>query len=97
VDKHIAGIAPAASPCQPAALLRARTDARTAPPQILASDGVWDVMGREEAASRVLDALGEGRGPAAAAEQLVEDCVALAQGAPGGEADNTTAVVIMLR
>jgi serine/threonine protein phosphatase PrpC len=65
--------------------------------QLLASDGVWDVMGGEEAASRVLDALGEGRSAAQAAEQLVKDSVALAQCSPGGEADNTTAVVIMLQ
>jgi hypothetical protein len=54
-------------------------------------------MGGEEAASRVLDALGEGRSAAQAAEQLVKDSVALAQCSPGGEADNTTAVVIMLQ
>ncbi|GBF97075.1 phosphatase 2C-like [Raphidocelis subcapitata] len=63
---------------------------------VLASDGVWDVMEPREVVNRVMDSLSDGKGPAAAARQLVEDAIALAQGAPGGDADNTSAVVIAL-
>jgi hypothetical protein len=58
--------------------------------------GVWDVMDPSEVVNRVMDALSDGRGPAAAARQLVEDAVALAAGAPAGDVDNTSAVVISL-
>ncbi|KAI8462570.1 MAG: phosphatase 2C-like domain-containing protein [Monoraphidium minutum] len=63
---------------------------------VLASDGVWDVMDPREVVNRAMDALSGGAGARAAARQLVEDAVSLAQGAPSGDADNTSAVVIAL-
>lgn len=63
---------------------------------IIASDGVWDVMDAREAAHRVLDVLSAGGSAADAARQLVTDTVMLAEGSPDGDADNTTAVVVVL-
>lgn len=65
--------------------------------QIIASDGVWDVLDAHEAVSRVLDALSEDKTAAEAAQMLVADAVALAEGGPDGEADNTSAVVVLLQ
>jgi hypothetical protein len=58
--------------------------------------GVWDVMDPREVVNRAMDAISGGLGAAAAARQLVEDAVALAEGSPSGDADNTSAVVIAL-
>jgi len=66
------------------------------PKPTTASAGVWDVMDPTEVVNRVMDALSDGQGAALAARRLVEDAVALAEGAPGGDADNTSAVVIAL-
>lgn len=53
-------------------------------------------MEPREVVNRVMDVLSDGRGAAAAARELVDAAVALAEGAPGGDADNTSAVVIAL-
>lgn len=63
---------------------------------VVATDGVWDVMDPREAVNRAMDALSAGRGAAAAARDLVEAAVALQACGPGGDADNTSAVVIGL-
>lgn len=62
--------------------------------QIIASDGVWDVMDSREAANRVMDVISGGGSAAEAAQQLVQDTVMLAECSPDGDADNTTAVVM---
>jgi hypothetical protein len=53
-------------------------------------------MEPREVVNRVMDSLSCGRSAAQAARQLVEDALSLAEGAPGGDADNTSAVVISL-
>jgi hypothetical protein len=53
-------------------------------------------MDAREAAHRVLDVLSAGGSAADAARQLVTDTVMLAEGSPDGDADNTTAVVVVL-
>jgi serine/threonine protein phosphatase PrpC len=63
--------------------------------QIIASDGVWDVMDAREAANRVMDVLSGGGTAEEAARQLVRDTVMLAECSPDGDADNTSAVVIV--
>lgn len=63
--------------------------------QILASDGVWDVMDPREAANRVMDVISAGGSAEEAAQQLVRDTVMLAECSPGGDADNTTALVVV--
>lgn len=62
---------------------------------ILASDGVWDVMDPREAANRVMDVISAGGSAEEAAQQLVRDTVMLAECSPGGDADNTTALVVV--
>ncbi|GIL86703.1 hypothetical protein Vretifemale_14948 [Volvox reticuliferus] len=64
---------------------------------ILASDGVWDVMDGQEVVNRVMEAVGEGKTAAQAAKMLVQDAVDLGTNSPSGDADNTSAIVIMLR
>lgn len=56
----------------------------------LSPPGVWDVMDPREVVNRVMDTLSEGKGAACAARQLVEDAIALAEGSPSGDADNTS-------
>lgn len=63
--------------------------------QIVASDGVWDVMDPREAANRVMDVISAGGSAEEAARQLVRDTVMLAECSPGGDADNTTALVVV--
>lgn len=63
---------------------------------ILASDGVWDVMDGQEVVNRVMEAAGEGKSATQAAKALVEDAVELGLNSPCGEADNTSAVVVLL-
>lgn len=63
--------------------------------QILASDGVWDVMDPREAANRVMDVVSAGGSAEDAAKQLVQDTVMLAECSPGGDTDNTTALVLV--
>lgn len=63
--------------------------------QIIASDGVWDVMDAREAANRVMDVISGGGTADEAAKQLVQDTVMLAECSPDGDADNTSAVVIV--
>lgn len=65
------------------------------PVQIVASDGVWDVMDAREAANRVMDVISAGGTAEQAAQQLVHDSVMLAECSPGGDTDNTTALVIV--
>lgn len=62
-------------------------------PQIVASDGVWDVMDPREAANRVMDIISAGGSAEEAARQLVQDTVMLAECGPGSDTDNTTALV----
>ncbi|GIL51740.1 hypothetical protein Vafri_7664 [Volvox africanus] len=64
---------------------------------VLASDGVWDVMDGQEVVNRVMEAVGEGKTAAQAAKMLVQDAVDLGINSPSGDADNTSAIVIMLR
>lgn len=64
-------------------------------PQIIASDGVWDVMDAREAGNRVMDVVSGGGSAEAAAQQLVRDTLMLAECSPGGDADNTTALVLV--
>jgi len=61
--------------------------------QIVASDGVWDVMDPREAANRVMDVISAGGSAEEAARQLVQDTIMLAECSPGGDTDNTTALV----
>jgi serine/threonine protein phosphatase PrpC len=61
--------------------------------QIVASDGVWDVMDPREAANRVMDIISAGGSAEEAARQLVQDTVMLAECGPGSDTDNTTALV----
>ncbi|GLC73986.1 hypothetical protein PLESTF_001444800 [Pleodorina starrii] len=63
---------------------------------VLASDGVWDVMDGREVVNRVMEAVREGKSAAQAAKMLVQEAVELGVNSPGGEADNTSAIVIML-
>lgn len=63
--------------------------------QIIASDGVWDVMDPREAANRVMDVVSAGGSAEEAARQLVQDTVMLAECSPDGDADNTTACVVV--
>lgn len=63
--------------------------------QILASDGVWDVMDPREAANRVMDVISAGGTAEEAAQQLVHDTVMLSECSPGGDTDNTTALVLV--
>jgi serine/threonine protein phosphatase PrpC len=65
--------------------------------QVIASDGVWDVMSPREVVHRVMEAVAEGKDAAAAAQQLVADAVALAEVSPDGDADNTSAVVYLFQ
>lgn len=60
---------------------------------IVASDGVWDVMDPREAANRVMDVISAGGSAEEAARQLVQDTIMLAECSPGGDTDNTTALV----
>ncbi|KAG2498060.1 hypothetical protein HYH03_003821 [Edaphochlamys debaryana] len=62
---------------------------------VLASDGVWDVMDGQEVVNRVMDAAGEGKTAAQAAKMLVQDAVDLGINSPSGEADNTSAIVVL--
>eukprot|EP00882_Tetradesmus_deserticola_P018075 GHRQ01019398.1.p1 GENE.GHRQ01019398.1~~GHRQ01019398.1.p1 ORF type:complete len:322 (+),score=115.03 GHRQ01019398.1:568-1533(+) len=62
---------------------------------IIASDGVWDVMDAREAANRVMDVISGGGTAEEAARQLVRDTVMLAECSPDGDADNTSAVVLV--
>eukprot|EP00878_Enallax_costatus_P026766 GHUV01028757.1.p1 GENE.GHUV01028757.1~~GHUV01028757.1.p1 ORF type:complete len:339 (+),score=67.78 GHUV01028757.1:166-1182(+) len=62
---------------------------------IIASDGVWDVMDSREAANRVMDVVSGGGSAKEAAKQLVQDTVMLAECSPDGDADNTSAVVLV--
>lgn len=62
---------------------------------IIASDGVWDVMDAREAANRVMDVISGGGTAEEAARQLVRDTVMLAECSPDGDADNTSAIVIV--
>lgn len=64
--------------------------------QVVASDGVWDVMGTHEVVNRVMDVITAGGSADEAATQLVHDAVGLAVGGPHAEADNTSAVVMVL-
>lgn len=84
----------AAPPC-PALTLPA-CPARRPRVQLLASDGVFEVMGPDEAVNRVMDALTSGCSAQEAAQQLVTRAVDLALCGPGGDADNATAVVMAL-
>lgn len=61
--------------------------------QIVASDGVWDVMDPREAANRVMDVVSAGGTAEEAARQLVQDTIMLAGCSPGSDTDNTTALV----
>ncbi|PNH04301.1 putative protein phosphatase 2C 12 [Tetrabaena socialis] len=61
---------------------------------VLASDGVWDVMGPEDAVNRVMEAANEGKTAAQAAKMLVQEAVDLGISSPSGEADNTSAIVV---
>lgn len=61
--------------------------------QIVASDGVWDVMDPREAANHVMDVISAGGSAEEAARQLVQDTIMLAECSPGGDTDNTTALV----
>lgn len=63
--------------------------------QIVASDGVWDVMDPREAANRVMDVVSGGGSAQDAARQLVQDTVMLAECSPGADTDNTTALVMV--
>jgi serine/threonine protein phosphatase PrpC len=63
--------------------------------QIIASDGVWDVMDAREAANRVMDVLSGGGTAEEAARQLVQDTVMLAECSPDADVDNTSAVVVV--
>ena len=65
--------------------------------QVIASDGVWDVMTPREVVNRVMEAVSEGKDAAGAAEQLVADAVAMAEVSPDGDADNTSAVVYLFQ
>lgn len=60
---------------------------------IMATDGVWDVMGGDEAVRHVMDSAAEGLSAQEAAAQLVLHAEELAACSPGGDADNTSAVV----
>ena len=64
--------------------------------QILATDGLWDVMDGDEAVRLVMDAAAEGLTAQQAAQQLVGHAEELAVCSPGGDADNTSAVVMYL-
>ncbi len=64
--------------------------------QVVASDGVWDVMGAHEVVNRVMDVVSCGGGAQEAAQHLVTEAVALALGGPEADADNASAVVILL-
>ncbi len=63
---------------------------------IVATDGLWDVMDPREAVNRVMDVVSEGRSAREAARELVEHAVALAEGSPEADADNTTVLVAVL-
>lgn len=63
---------------------------------MVASDGVFDVMGPEEVVNRVMDVLSAGGSAEEAALQLVTRAVELALCGPAQDADNTSAVVIAL-
>ena len=62
---------------------------------IVASDGVWDMMGPTQAVQHVMASLDGGMSTRQAAEKLVRDSIDMALEADG-DADNTTAVVILL-
>ncbi|KXZ57016.1 hypothetical protein GPECTOR_1g918 [Gonium pectorale] len=62
---------------------------------VLASDGVWDVMDGQEVVNRVMEAAGEGKKAAQIAKMLVEEAVELGLNSPCGEADNTSAIVVL--
>lgn len=62
---------------------------------IVASDGVWDVMDPTEAVRHVMANLDAGMTATQAADELVRDSISLALDLDG-DADNTTAAVILL-
>ena len=78
------------------AQLPAHLLARCAALQIIASDGVWDVLSADEAVAHVMDELSLGKSSQAAAHSLVEHVVKLGLESPLGEQDNTSAIVIAL-
>lgn len=52
-------------------------------------------MDAREAANRVMDVISAGGSAADAAKQLVHDTIMLAECSPSGDADNTSAVVVV--
>lgn len=52
-------------------------------------------MDSREAANRVMDVISGGGSAKEAAKQLVQDTVMLAECSPDGDADNTSAVVLV--
>lgn len=59
--------------------------------------GVWDVFGPNEAVELVMDAVEEGLNAAAAAQRLCQEAVDRAIDGEDGEADNTSAAVIIFK
>lgn len=64
--------------------------------QVLASDGIWDVMSPREVVSHVMESASERKTAQQAAAALVDAAVQLGLSSPGGEQDNTSAIVMYL-
>ncbi|KAJ9526227.1 hypothetical protein QJQ45_009693 [Haematococcus lacustris] len=66
------------------------------PMQILASDGVWDMVGADEAVAHVMASLAQGLSAGEAAKALVQLAVSRGLASPDGRQDNTSAIVVSL-
>ncbi|KAL6764123.1 phosphatase 2C-like domain-containing protein [Haematococcus lacustris] len=63
---------------------------------ILASDGVWDMVGADEAVAHVMASLAQGLSAGEAAKALVQLAVSRGLASPDGRQDNTSAIVVSL-
>ncbi len=63
---------------------------------VVASDGVWDVIEEEAVVGMVARYAAEGLSAARIAHRLVKEAVHTSMEATGGDADNTSCVVLLL-
>ena len=63
--------------------------------QVIASDGVWDAMDADEAVAHVMASAAAGCSAQQAAQALVQSCVDKGVAGLHGEADNTSAIVLL--
>jgi len=64
---------------------------------VLNNAGVWDVFGPNEAVELVMEVAERGNSALTAAEQLCREAIDRAIDSEDGEADNTSAVVVIFR